>query len=38
MEAYHYARQLLEIPESEYGYLEDDLVSLTWENGKTYLQ
>lgn len=38
MAAYSYARQLLEIPEPEYGYLEDDLVSLTGENGKINLQ
>ncbi len=34
MAAYRYARQLLEIPEPEYGYFENDLVSLTEENGK----
>ncbi|GGA37465.1 DNA cytosine methyltransferase [Okeania sp. KiyG1] len=38
MTAYRYARQLLEIPEPEYGYLEDDLVSLSGENRKINLQ
>ncbi|NEQ77043.1 MAG: DNA cytosine methyltransferase [Okeania sp. SIO2C9] len=38
MTAYRYAPQLLEISEPEYGYLEDDLVYLTGENGKTNLQ
>ncbi|MGD1715128.1 hypothetical protein [Dapis sp. BLCC M172] len=38
IEAYSYARQLLEISEPEYGYFADSLVSLTEENGKIYLQ
>ena len=38
MTGYRYARQLLKIPEPEYGYLEDDLVSLSEGNEKRNLQ
>lgn len=38
LEGYCYSRQILGIPEPEYGYFEDDIVNLTEGNRKEHLQ
>ncbi|MCF3607178.1 DNA cytosine methyltransferase [Planktothrix agardhii 1033] len=38
LEAYCYSRQILGIPEPEYGYFEDDIINLTEGNRKEHLQ